>query len=188
MGDNRIGTVFSLGIFIVLLFVYGPLSQGLAGLGIGLEAIRLAIWGVAAVALTWAAWRLASHVVWRKAMLFGVLAMMIVPILEVGRHLLLAEDGNPRPASRPAAGAIELRDPRNVYWLVTDAYSRADVLRRSFGYDNSAFLEALEKRGFSIGHESAASIRGRFAASIARSNGSRDTATATFTPSRAAAS
>lgn len=154
---RRNNAVFSFGIFIVLLFVYGPLSQGLAGLGIGLEAIRLAIWGVAAVALTWAAWRLASDVVWRKAMLFGVLAMMIVPILEVGRHLLLAEDGNPRP--RPAAAATELRNPRNVYWLVTDAYSRADVLRRSFGWDNSAFLEALEKRGFSIGHESAANYQ-----------------------------
>ena len=46
---------------------------------------------------------MASHAVWRKAMLIGVLAMMIVPILEVGRHLLLAEDGNPRP--RPAAAS-----------------------------------------------------------------------------------
>jgi hypothetical protein len=38
----------------------------------------------------------------------------------------------------------------NIYYIVLDAYTRADVLQEVFGHDNSAFLSALESKGFTV--------------------------------------
>lgn len=45
---------------------------------------------------------------------------------------------------RPVANA------RDVYYLVFDRYGNADTLKRYFGFDNSAFYDELEKRGFVV--------------------------------------
>lgn len=49
-----------------------------------------------------------------------------------------------------AAGAQH----RDIYYIVLDAYARADVLEDLYGYDNSEFLHFLETRGFYIAEES----------------------------------
>lgn len=38
----------------------------------------------------------------------------------------------------------------NIYYIVLDAYTRADVLREIFAFDNAPFLSALEARGFLV--------------------------------------
>jgi hypothetical protein len=40
--------------------------------------------------------------------------------------------------------------PPDVYLFVLDSYTRADLLRQAYGFDNSEFLRELEKRGFYI--------------------------------------
>ena len=40
--------------------------------------------------------------------------------------------------------------PPNIYYIILDAYPRADNLRELYGYDNSAFLEFLSSRGFFV--------------------------------------
>jgi len=42
----------------------------------------------------------------------------------------------------------------NIYYIVLDAYTRADILKEVFSYDNSAFLSGLEKRGFVVADRS----------------------------------
>jgi hypothetical protein len=42
----------------------------------------------------------------------------------------------------------------DVYFLVLDAYGRSDVLKEMYGFDNSAFLERLEQRGFVVARSS----------------------------------
>lgn len=42
----------------------------------------------------------------------------------------------------------------DIYYLVFDAYPRADVLREVFSFDNSGFLAGLETRGFYIASKS----------------------------------
>lgn len=41
-------------------------------------------------------------------------------------------------------------DLPNIYYFILDAYTRADVLKKYFSYDNSGFLGALENDGFQI--------------------------------------
>jgi hypothetical protein len=50
-------------------------------------------------------------------------------------------------------------DPRSdqrpdVYFLVLDAYGRSDILKDRFGFDNGAFLDRLEHKGFVVARRS----------------------------------
>ncbi len=45
-------------------------------------------------------------------------------------------------------------DLPDIYYIVLDAYSRGDVLRSRFDYDNSDFLNWLEMKGFFVAHQS----------------------------------
>lgn len=40
------------------------------------------------------------------------------------------------------------RDYPDIYYLILDAYTRADYLEQAFDYDNGPFLSALSERGF----------------------------------------
>lgn len=42
----------------------------------------------------------------------------------------------------------------DIYYIIVDGYARADVLREYYGFDNSEFLDGLEKRGFSVNDSS----------------------------------
>ncbi len=48
------------------------------------------------------------------------------------------------------------RDVPDVYYIILDAYGRADRLQTYYGYDNTPFLQALEARGFFIARHSEA--------------------------------
>lgn len=49
----------------------------------------------------------------------------------------------PRAAARP-----------NIYYVILDAYTRADILQEVFAFDNAPFLSALESRGFVVADRS----------------------------------
>ena len=42
----------------------------------------------------------------------------------------------------------------DIYFIVLDAYTRADILREVYSFDNSDFLKALESRGFFVASRS----------------------------------
>lgn len=49
--------------------------------------------------------------------------------------------------------AAAMKDPNewpDIYYLIFDRYARADQLLAIYGFDNAAFLQALEARGFAI--------------------------------------
>ncbi|MCW3053374.1 MAG: hypothetical protein JWN14_2544 [Chthonomonadales bacterium] len=46
------------------------------------------------------------------------------------------------------------QDVPDVYYIILDAYGRADRLQTYYGYDNTPFLKALEARGFFIAQQS----------------------------------
>ena len=55
----------------------------------------------------------------------------------------------------------------NIFFIVADAYGRNDVLKDLYNFDNSKFLNALEKRGFYIAENSISKLRSdRFVTSI----------------------
>jgi hypothetical protein len=58
-----------------------------------------------------------------------------------------------RELAKPTAKSATLPD---VYYIILDAYGRADSLKMFYGYDNSPFLRELERRGFYIAGQSRA--------------------------------
>jgi hypothetical protein len=56
----------------------------------------------------------------------------------------------------PDAANIEndSAETSDVYYIILDAYTREDVLRNVYGYDNSEFLNGLRSKGFYIAEES----------------------------------
>jgi hypothetical protein len=63
--------------------------------------------------------------------------------------------GNTFPPDCPVVdgenGVSKLPD---IYYIILDAYGRADVLERLYGVDNAPFLASLERKGFYIARES----------------------------------
>jgi len=59
----------------------------------------------------------------------------------------------PDPAAIPLATPGEMPRP-DIDYIVLDAYTRQDVLRDTFGYDNRPFLDALEAMGFVVADDS----------------------------------
>ena len=44
----------------------------------------------------------------------------------------------------------------DIYYIVLDGYARSDVMKSLFNFDNSSFLDHLEKAGFYVAHQSTA--------------------------------
>jgi hypothetical protein len=86
------------------------------------------------------------------------------PALSAASIALVVVAGLPllAPAKRKEAGPVapitaranggqgQVAERPNVYWIILDAYARADQLARVLDYDNSEFLAALRSRGFTV--------------------------------------
>jgi sulfatase-like protein len=52
------------------------------------------------------------------------------------------------------ASTLAASKPPDIFYIIVDGYGRSDVLRELYGVDNSAFIEALQDRGFFVASES----------------------------------
>ncbi len=64
--------------------------------------------------------------------------------------------GNPRSAKAFAQEAVQStsktksKTQPDIYYILLDGYTRGDYLRQNFSFDNSEFLQSLNKRGFYV--------------------------------------
>jgi hypothetical protein len=87
--------------------------------------------------------------------------LMAVPLAKIGLYVVKnrAMIFDPIPPLSPilaktdAAPLLEGRYP-DIYYIILDAYARKDILREIYQYDNSAFLDALARRGFYVASKS----------------------------------
>jgi len=63
---------------------------------------------------------------------------------------LVKTQGRAAASSEFVASAGRNRITPNIYWIVLDGYPRRDVLRDSFGFDNSGFVEMLATLDFAV--------------------------------------
>lgn len=148
--------------FVILFFVYGPLNAWLGGLG-GvpdeqthattnwsdgqLQQVHSAVW----VLLLLLGWVMLRRIKGNGGRLPGALNLASLLLLAfvlvqwlggVGREESLA----PREAE-PVAFTGKRPD---IYFILLDGYSRADVLEQAYGFDNTPFLDGLRRRGFIV--------------------------------------
>ena len=79
--------------------------------------------------------------------------------MNAGRHVSMAAQPTSSPqVSRTVRKGLHVADPNDpdIYYIILDAYGRADRLKEFFGYDNEPFLKQLEQRGFYVADKSGA--------------------------------
>lgn len=132
-------------------------SWGLSGIWL----LLLAYGGYRAATLSEARLPLATRLLNTLALV--LLAMPLLSLL--GGVLLRPADHDPRAAGTirgSSAQQGQVRYRPDIYFIVLDGYARADVLQRHFDFDNSAFLDGLRARGFSVSEESYANYNWTF--------------------------
>ncbi len=104
-------------------------------------------WGIVAVLIAGlAAWRLTTV----RALNVLASAVVVVALANLGLSLLRANQLSAR-SPRAALGAASVATDRpDVFYIVLDGHGRSDSIRRAIGYDNAAFVEGLQKRGFYV--------------------------------------
>ncbi|MBN2500091.1 MAG: sulfatase-like hydrolase/transferase [Anaerolineales bacterium] len=157
-------------IFLILFYSYGHVITLLESFGIEetlfLNLILLVIWGVIFIAtpiflLKPAEWqpKVSMYLNWVGLILLFFLlvnvAGRIIPQIHLSdnQEAYLYELHGGAEAEGDAAPIYPGEMP-NIYYIILDQYARTDVLEEFYDYDNSAFIEALETRGFYIAKES----------------------------------
>jgi hypothetical protein len=121
-------------------------------LGISLGFLKLIlVWSILYIALVVLLLRVrhVNNSVFLFGNLLGValLVLNLVPCLVYGYNLNKTSMRDTTPALE-AASSDEARP--DIYYIVFDAYARSDIMKEVTGYDNSAFIAALEERGFFV--------------------------------------
>ncbi len=81
-------------------------------------------------------------------------AMPALQILTVKAPVAARPARQPEPmALAPQPATARLPD---IYYIILDGYARHDVMKSHFDYDNTAFLEHLEQKGFYVARRSTA--------------------------------
>lgn len=140
---------FLTALWLVLFFSYGHLYIWLTQ---KLDDVDFKIWLLigwlllAVIAVVWARWKSPAP----GALNVIALGLVVTSLVQIGSGL------GPRSGHYVAAKNAPLQkltlpqNPPDVYYFILDMYTRADLLKRSFNYDNSEFLGALEQRGFYV--------------------------------------
>jgi hypothetical protein len=144
-------------VFLILFFSYGHVYDVIAKLNIGgiligrhrylMVLYLLALLGVIL-------WVLRSKSSFSQSAL--VLTTIAVVALFFPLYQLIMYQIKVRPAvSTASAASAAAKVPANekmpdVYYIILDTYGRTDILKKYAGYDNTPFIEGLEKLGFYV--------------------------------------
>ncbi len=147
-----------IGVGCVCFFLYLPLSNLLAHLGVSLGVLRLLAWLFITLCVLVGIWIMSQRSGTAAVLLAVSLAMFVGPVIGLSYFTysgFLKGDGEMDRAAR--AGKVSAALP-NVYWVILDAYPRADILHDHFGVDNSEFIMALRNREFTVSDRSMANF------------------------------
>lgn len=156
---NRHKVALLVAAFWIPFHAYGALVDGLkAGLrdpqvSLVPVLVAAAVLGLVGVALLGFVWRTKLDIAPVTSALNKIsTCLLIVPLLTYGVAVLgqeppVREDVADNAQKLTAEERAKLPD---IYYIIPDSYPRADVLKETFDYDNTPFLEALKARGFHI--------------------------------------
>jgi len=140
-------------LLLVLFFSYGHVYNLLTGAHI-LKAVAqthwilLAVWAVLAGMGGWLVLRKAASLAPLTPILNIIsLILLVLPLFQIVRFKInnVADE---RASLTQLNGTATSRP--DIYYIILDAYDRADTLKLVYDYDNKAFLQALSQRGFYI--------------------------------------
>ncbi len=140
-----------LGLFFTYGHVYNLLERSLPALG--RHRVLLPIWlGLAGVGLWWVLRKLRSLGTATRLLNLMAIVLLIFPLYQmVSWGLRQAAGSHPSIAAQAGFEQIVAPDPApDIYYIILDEYTRADVLQNEFNYDNAPFLDELRRMGFNV--------------------------------------
>jgi hypothetical protein len=142
---------------MILFFSYGQIRNLLLTSAmpiLGKHSILGTIWIVLAI--------LGVFLIIRNVSWLGVLnrvtnLMMIsalgIVCIQIGWHALRTSQANQFVAQNNELLSLSLSDPAHspdIYYIILDTYGRDDVLKKTFNYDNTQFINDLKNLGFEV--------------------------------------
>ena len=137
-------------LWLILFFSYGHVDIQLTNelKDVDFERWLLIAWAVLAVlSLIWAVKKSPAPF----ALNVVVLGLVVMSLWQVSSGV--QKGGVHRVAAKNAPVDEHLTRPQHppdVYYFIVDMYTRQDLLKTAFGYDNSPFIQDLESRGFYV--------------------------------------
>jgi hypothetical protein len=134
-------------------FYYGHVRNLLYSNGILIRPAALAMIWLAATGLAIA--YIARHgPVWKTEIMGPVMNLVVIilllfPLLRLAIYVV----ARAMPLDRKIADVVEVEADAaspDIYYIILDAYTRSDVLKEDYGYDNSAFIDSLQDMGFYV--------------------------------------
>ena len=152
---------FATAIFLVFFFSYGRLYEVLGNWGVfvprhaHLLPSVLFVWGycVYFIGRAKSDFRITTG-------MFNIAAVVLIAInlFNIGAYQVkLARLNDVTPVETPentTPSPAELSSLPDIYLIITDEYAHPDTMREYYDYDNSAFIESLEERGFFVANAS----------------------------------
>jgi len=152
-------------IFLVLFFSYGHVYEliegvSLAGIKIGRHRFLLLAWiGIFTIG-TIGALRTSSSVP-RITKILNFIAATVLMISsyqivdhEINLHQLLTGSVVPNNSLGNSPKVINEQVRPDIFYIILDAYGRADILQEIYGFDNSKFINFLKDRDFFVASKS----------------------------------
>lgn len=147
-----------LSILIFLFFLYGHAYLYLKkidinGFIIGRHRFMLPLWiGLAALAGWWVVRVLRNPQASTPVLNLLSVFLLIYPSFQVTSYVIQKEraDRAALTAAQSQGASLPLGYAPDIYYIILDAYGRQDVLMEMFEYDNSAFIDFLDSKGFYV--------------------------------------
>ncbi len=160
--NRNLAAVFS-SFFFLMFFTYGhvyALIEGkvIGGLDVGRHRYLGVLWILLFLAGSWLIFKKARKAVNFNRLLNTVsIILLIFPMYQIGefefRAARVAAGGGSAKSAAITTGSGKSLDPDtlpDVYYIILDGYSRDDILKELYNYDNSVFLSELRDLGFVI--------------------------------------
>ncbi len=80
--------------------------------------------------------------------------LLALPIYQIAAYSINSSSGEQAASnwspSTSLIAPLQSRDKPDVYYIILDTYARSDRIKAELGYDNSEFIDSLEKMGFYV--------------------------------------
>ncbi len=82
------------------------------------------------------------------------IVMVLLPGIQIGWHQIHSSStdlaGEKWTPSTSLVSNTQLKSTPDIYYIILDSYTRADILKEELDFDNSGFIEQLEEVGFYV--------------------------------------
>ncbi len=158
----RAGMLVSLFLFLFFSFgaVHRALWHGEAQVPASGALILLAVWvaillgGAALIVMIRRGLGEITKILNVVAATLVTFSLVNISIHELGSSTALEDAGSAEPIQLAQTDPPPVEELPDIYYIVLDGYARADILEKVYSYDNSEFLEYLERKGFFVASRS----------------------------------